>query len=394
MEPIRSADVVIVGGGPIGLATAIQVKKLTGKEVVVIEKYDTYKRTSITLRIKEASLKGLGDIIPEFKPHIRNWTAHPVPIADIEGTLLAKAHEMGVQILRPKTGDYSNLQKEFPNAKFYIGADGAKSEIRKKAFNDSLLFEKTHQHLVNIRYRVRLKPGETKPGKIKEYLRLKLSQYYINESRKKGTDAHGDYADVSLQVFVDEAEYNEMSKATFGSPYYFDTDLDKIPKKLQNALKAYWGSQNVEIIQNPEKKNQISVIKLGSYAAKTLWKKEENNAYTVIVGDAAEAFPFFQAINNGFKCSTKLSKSIAKGFKTNSYEKPLKSYQTYSHLRGVMHLITSTVTSFFVTLAKFWLSQPHDTISYRIKTSHEFEMKQRKRGEEIWNRLSTAPAAT
>ena len=358
-NPKGEADIVIVGGGPVGLATAIQLAcrggKLTGRKIVVAEKNETYKRTDIRLSIKAESMAGLAKVDEELKQKVRKWSHGQVPISEIENTLLEKAQALGIVILKPEKIVPANLQEDFPKAKVFVGADGARSAMRSELLGGKLQFDNTHQHVINVQYKITDPNHKPHHGKldasvqrVETYRRLKLTECLIIENRRLLDD--GDFA-VNLQIFIDEETYNNMRGATYGDPYYFDTDLDKVPDRLREILIKWWGSEASQIIQDPEKKNKMTAVKLGSFLSKIVYKVNDDGTVTAVVGDAAAAFPFFRAINNGLLNSTKLAKSIEEGFKTGSFAKPLKSYQKFAYRRAYRERITALVKSFFISLA-------------------------------------------
>ena len=73
-SPIKDvdADCVIVGAGPVGLFTAIQLRlRCPAMRVVMLEKYETYQRQHV-LRIEPASLHtGLEDDNPGFAARLQ-----------------------------------------------------------------------------------------------------------------------------------------------------------------------------------------------------------------------------------------------------------------------------------------------------------------------------------
>lgn len=386
-----TAEVVIVGGGPVGLATAIQLK---GRKVVVVEKYPTYQRTDITLRVDAASMAGLALVDQELKAKVNEWGAKRVPISEIEGTLEQKAHDLGVTILKGvSVDDPSKLQSQFPNARVFVGADGARSLMREHICDDRYQFNVTHQHIINVHYKI--EPAKPKKTKLiveayQKYRRIKFANYIIAENRKELPD--GNFA-INLQIFIDQATYDCMTDATFKKPYYFETDMEKIPDTLKDILIRWWGTEEGTILQDEDSKNKLTVIKLSSYLAKKTHQQSINpntgeETLTVIVGDALAAFPFFRAINNGFLHSTKLVKCIEEGFQKNSFSAPMQSYSNYAFRRGVTELIKALAKSFMLTLSHVWIRASNLVPWNTIKLSRKAKAEALQKGTLVWETLT------
>ena len=147
-------DVVVVGGGPIGLCMVVQTRFLTKKNVLVIEKYSEYKRADIRLNINSFSFRSIPNC-PELKELTRKWGNKAVPIKEIEDELTKCAHKVGVTILKNKTAEPKKLEAEFPTAKVFIGADGARSALRHEIFGDQYKFNTPLQYLVQVQYKIK-----------------------------------------------------------------------------------------------------------------------------------------------------------------------------------------------------------------------------------------------
>jgi len=146
-------DIVVMGGGPIGLWTAIQTKMRTGKEVVVLEKYQNYMRSDIRLNIDASSFDGAAKDA-ELNALIKGWSAAPIPIKTLEESLAKRAHELGIQTIKGYKAEPSALPKLFPSAKIFIGADGARSAVRHEIFGDAMKFDTKLQYMAQVHYTV------------------------------------------------------------------------------------------------------------------------------------------------------------------------------------------------------------------------------------------------
>lgn len=406
-----SPSIVVIGGGPIGLWTGILAKARTNQEVLIIEKYTDYKRADINLRIQAASLTGLPNLesLKPLKKLVKEWGNKSVYIKTLEDELTKCAHDLGVKILRGKSADPKTLQQEYPTARVFIGADGARSRMRKELFNDQYKFNTPLQYIVQAQYRIKV-PAENVQSsfqKVKQaittYQRQKFSGHLITEIIKPLENGE---SQVTLRIFVSKKIYQQMANATFSNPYYFRKDLNKVPNKLRDILIKWWGSQNhQEIIAEADKTNKLTVIPLASYAASNAFKVSENAnkepVITVLAGDALQAFPFFRAINNGFLCATRLSSCIEKAFKAlesndaakkekvyTNFTAPFNSYSRYTTFRAYIEWSRAFFKNIFIILSSIWIVisdlVPWQTIKWTKVQKASFQ----ERGLKIWHELT------
>lgn len=383
-------DVVVIGGGPVGLWTAIQTRIRSGKEIVVLEKYPDYQRKGIRLRIDAASLKGIPKYLQEV---VNEWHKRPVPIDVMEHSLCQKAAELGIHILKGEEADPRSVIEKFPSAQVFIGADGAHSTVREVVFNDEFRFYDALQYLVQVEYIVenQASPQSSLVALSETYKMQKFAEHVVVETT---TPQENGTSRVTLQIFIDKATYDQMKDASFKHPYYFETDLNKVPEPLKKILIKWWGGKEVlhgeKISIEAGKANKMTVIPLHSYAAKQVVTNYQGRTWAV-VGDAAAAFPFFRAINNGFLLGTKLSEAVAEGLKTPStLQSKLKSYSHYVTRRVWIERIRALVKSFFLHLSKLWLyisnKVPWQTVKFKVGKKNEI----RESGNTIWNRFVAA----
>lgn len=397
-----TSEVVVVGGGPIGLWTAIQMHALTGRKITVIEKYEDYQRADIRLNLNPASMKGIPND-EGLKKIVKEWKQKKVvPIKEMEDSLVERANELGINILRGYQANPKLLPEQFPAAKVFIGADGARSTIRKEIFGDQFKFKSSLQYLAQVQYVIHKKPLENEnEGKIQlikdsaeTYSMQKFAEHYIIQTVKPQEDGS---AKVTLQIFIDKATYEKMSDATFKNPYYFEKDLSKIPPSLSDILIKWWGAREElhEEIISPEgnKLNKMTVIDLGSYAAKDFVKLDEEGRLWAIVGDAAAAFPFFRAINNGMLLGTRLAKCVAKAFEkmeknNKSFSANFKGYSWYATIRVYSERLRAFIKNIFIVLSSFWIKVSNKVPWQSVRFNKAEKKRFYKKGKEIWTRLS------
>ena len=123
----QSPDVVFVGGGPVGLWTAIQTKLLTNKNILIIEKYLEYKRADIRLNIDSSSFAGVPDYEP-LKALIQKWGGRVVPIKEMEEALTKCAHDfLGIKFLKAKRPIRSCCSRSILRPSYSLGPMGRKA---------------------------------------------------------------------------------------------------------------------------------------------------------------------------------------------------------------------------------------------------------------------------
>jgi 2-polyprenyl-6-methoxyphenol hydroxylase-like FAD-dependent oxidoreductase len=405
----NNTDVLFVGGGPIGLWTAIQTKIRCGQgiNVTVAEKYNEYQRADIRLNLAKGSIAG----IPSHEAlctEVEKWFGKPFPIKSMEEGLAKIAHEVGVKVLKGHAIDPKTTTQEFPNAKVVIGSDGARSQMRKELFGEGFKFNTIHQYVVQVQYVIQPKSAENdeirdfdrKLLKVKDltktYSMQKFAEHLIVQNVRPQEDGT---SKVTLQIFVDKKTHDEMADATFKNPYYFESDLSKVPDTLRNTLIKWWGARETlhgEVISAEEEKvNKMTVIALGSYCAEESIKVDENGVVFGLVGDALEAFPFFRAINNGLLLGTKLSKCISAAYKSEKKSKNskefashFKSYSRYAGYRASVERIRAFVKNIFIGISRIWIKSSNAVPWQSIKLNDAQKHHANERGYEIWERLS------
>ena len=395
-----SADIVIVGGGPIGLWAAIQIKSLCpDKTVVVREKHAQYQRHGIHLRLVPSSFAGC--TAESVQPIVQDWKRrHVIPIAEMEQSLAAIAESVGVQITRNQEVDPAQILQEFPHARIVIGADGSHSPMRQHFFADTYRFMRPLQYLVQVQYKVRLSDASQEGcvRSVAEYKKQKFAGHLITQTIRSCGDQT---AEIAMRIFVDKTIYDEMADARFSAPYYFETDLHKVPDRLKQVLIRWWGSHpEQEILQDEARANKITVIALAAYSAKQfvqcVQRPEGGESVAVaLVGDAAQAYPYFRAINNGLLNATALAIDTARALQQppNPTVAPLHRYARYARFRSIIELVTAYVKNFFIHFSNCWIRVSGTVFWESAKLSREEQAACTARGQLIWDRLSAQASA-
>lgn len=336
-----TADVVVLGGGPVGLWTAIQTKLLNNHiNIAILEKHKEYKRSHI-LQLNPSSFSN-----PQNDPRLTKIiemisNQKYIPTNTLENELIKLAHEIGIKTIHQEIKDPQTLKQQFPNAKVFVGADGAKSLIRQKIFNDNFREQKNLQYIAEVKYKIKGKATELRRV-LESYPTQKLIGGYVSEHLGKEDSNHETPA--TMRLFIDENTYNNTKGATFKEPYSLSQDAKKLDANLREKLLVWLNvkqQRKGEIrIAGSEK---ISVVPLNVYSSKEIVKKDTDGITWCLAGDSAFGVPFFKSLNNGIISGTELASAIVETLS------PPRIPSQYSIIRIIENI--------FHRIQKFWWCQ-------------------------------------
>ncbi len=314
------ADVVIVGGGPVGLWTAILAKIRNAKlNIFVMEKRVEYKRQQ-ELHVEESSFKNI-PYHPDLQYFVDELKGRKiVPIQEIESKLSQLAAKLDICVLTGlEVATPLSLHDDFPNAKFFIGADGSRSRIRKEIFNDNYAFNVEGELIANVKYRTK-QAVECDRGSIYALTTRYQTHKAISFPLVREYRSRKDPQVTTLCFAIDKLTYEGMKGADMQHPFNFKSD--QMSTRLLSDIYLWFGTRqhyfNEERDLNYQEK--ITVFPLRTYASESFiknWKIEEchrgSHRDTVwsLVGDAGCGLPFFRGFNFGLTCGNKLSLAIA-----------------------------------------------------------------------------------
>jgi 2-polyprenyl-6-methoxyphenol hydroxylase-like FAD-dependent oxidoreductase len=300
--------VVLVGAGPVGLWTAVQIKVMRPElSVLLLEKHAEYQRSHV-LRVSASSF-----VLAPADARVRALVAGvPAVIRtnDLEDRLLRLAHELRVRIEIRAVASVDEVLCDFPSARVVIGSDGARSIVRRSAFGDALAVNRVLQSIVDLKYEVEGGGAEPLSKLAEAYPTIKLMGYAAEEHIGQARDGR---CPVTLRLVVRESDANALEDATFKTPFALPADAARLPPQLMRAICVWLGAKRLlKGERRVRGSERLSCIKLAVYRAAELTRGHGGVALA-LVGDAAFGVPFFRALNNGLRCGSMLARALAEG---------------------------------------------------------------------------------
>lgn len=349
---------VIVGAGPVGLWTAIQLKKrMPDCQVVLYERYTSYQREHI-LKIQHSSLFfGADNSVAEqdtqffqtifgrsrLQMRLTRLSKSFISTRSIESGLRQWALGLGCEIVYREIKSLADVKGDHPDVTAIILANGAHSALRAELLGDDAIEQSTLQSVVELKCRC---PAGLWGGKRTVDLN-KLSHLSFEYC---GKEVDG-YVPVSLRMFVSESIYEGVPAATFKSPL---RSLDDLPSLLQNDLKQYAQCRGLSAEQllsyGGLSKLQLSVYKAKQFASL------HGDTPVFLVGDAAMGVPYFRALNCGFVLASRLAWLLRR------IQSPDTSVVVYNRYRPV-----HTGAEFALASGKNHLINSYDTLRKMYK---------------------------
>jgi 2-polyprenyl-6-methoxyphenol hydroxylase-like FAD-dependent oxidoreductase len=312
---MMGADVVIVGAGPVGLWTAIQLKKRRPNlDVQLYERHEEYQRSHV-LRLKHLSmlLYGKNSLDPHEQAfHVevtgKNLAKLFQSVAgsvfirtnDLEQALKTYAQALGVRVAYERVDSPQSLMEEHSGCKIFVAADGAHSRMRAALLGDEAVRDYPLQYVAEIKYQANGPAGQLdffndqyKANKLLSHMAFE----YVGREKEGVTP-------VTLRFFVDRKIYDSLPDASFKNPVMLGDQ--RIPVRLVKDINTYMNVRAARAgEQYREGSGKLTKLALSLYAAKR-FAVTENDRSWFLVGDAAMGVPYFRALNSGIIVGSQL----------------------------------------------------------------------------------------
>lgn len=340
-------DVVIVGGGPIGLAHAWGIKKLNPHlNVLVFEKYQEYQRKH-TLIMQPAKLKKLmratgTEQDPALSRLYRQLKRKPhITTSALEEIFKQLAIDNGVHIIVEQVQDASIHEQIFTrckNARLIIGADGTHSTVNRALFPTDNQVKHEFDYVLQLRYEINGEAQAEALNPIDFYQHL--ARHGLVASEFIGRFENGK-TPVTMQMMISKQAFLNLQNATSKNPIKpFAIDQLSMPELPQN-ISAFINEYLTYKIQachlNRETIDQDSIRISVNEAPATHAKQVINTAHpipVILVGDAGLGLSYFKGLNAGLESTARFLSQLAPTLRqglSNPLEMrtALQNYQTW-----------------------------------------------------------------
>ena len=333
------ANVVVVGAGPVGIWSAIQLKNRNPDwHIHMYERHTEYQRSHI-LRLDHWSLllygrKSKDEREQQFYQEITGKTLGQITVQatkslyirtnDLEAALRRYAIDKGINIEQALINSPDEVMQKHPECKIFLAADGAHSKMRSMLLGDDALEEYPLQYIIEVKYQVKGQTQRSNNYKNNQQLRHMAFEYVGKE--KNGMTP------ITVRFFLDEATYNALPAASFKSPLSIDSP--DLPQKLKEDIHTYMNirSEEKNYCKNSGK---LTKLTLSLYSATQFAIKRDDKAW-FLVGDAAMGVPYFRALNCGLILGSRLAQILSDKIIKTSLNKKIMFYNTHRPL----HILT------------------------------------------------------
>jgi 2-polyprenyl-6-methoxyphenol hydroxylase-like FAD-dependent oxidoreductase len=309
------ANIVIIGAGPVGLWTALQIKKrMRSVDIVMYERHTTYQRSHV-LRLDHWSLllysrKNRNPSEQAFYKEVTGKRVGGVQLGfakslyirtnDLEAALREYALREGVVIKYRKIQDVSEAERLHPECTIFIASDGAHSPLRQELLGVDALKRFDLQHVVEMKFE---EEGERRKFDMRQTWAFNRQLQFTasdHVGRKKGA-----MTPVTLRLLLDKETYSNLPEMSFKSPC--GVDAPGLPATVRADLETYLRFRTQKLgTRYIAGSVKLSKLVLSMYVARRFGIRKSDKAW-FLVGDAAMGVPYFRALNCGMMLGSRLA---------------------------------------------------------------------------------------
>lgn len=338
----KSANILIVGGGPLGLAHAWGFKKLNPHlTVIVLEKYKEYQR-SHTLIMQHQWLAALmnatntqkdpvlSKLLAQLKndPHIRT--------NELESIFKTLATDNGVEIKIEEVNQENIREKLYQyNPDLIIGADGTHSTVNNCLFPENNQVKIEFDYVLQLRYEIQGNKKAEKISGIGFYDNMARRGLIANEYIGK-YDEEKKTTPVTMQMMISREAFLRLKKATSKNPLkpYADMKGDNDSKneansvsdcKLRDIPDDIRGFVNDYLMHKVKFSGEDTIdshsVRISVNEAPAVYAKQpvymHHDVPMTLVGDAGLALSYFKGLNAGIEAAAKFFTLLSHVIKNN-----------------------------------------------------------------------------
>lgn len=358
---MNMTEIVMIGAGPVGLWTALQIKKRQPDSIICIsERYEKYQRSHV-LRLDHWSLLLYGrnsnnvrerqffnDVTGKSLTTVITEPTNSLYIRtnDLEAALKSYAIDEGIHIINNLVTSTDEIMMAHPHCQYFIASDGAHSRMREQLLGQNCVEDHPLQYVVEMKYQVK--------GKAKKLNALKTNQLLTNMAFEYiGKEKNG-VSPVTLRFFLSKKDYEALPQASFKEPLSIDNP--DLPASLQKDIKNYLSIRANETgEQYCADSGKLTKLILSLYSAKKFAIKKNEQAW-FLVGDCAMGVPYFRALNSGLILGSRLAQIITSHHwpMNDNADKKIKLYN--------VHRVLHIATEFGIAKGKDMILDSYDVI--------------------------------
>ena len=255
--------VLFVGGGPVGMWTAIQLKILCPHwKIQILEKYGEYQRKHV-LRLSKSSFQNCTEheLLKDFISSVlfvsllyalssfdSTHSLLPLPLAfgktvrtsELEKGLKGIAEKLSIPIKIVNIASIDMLIDQFPEADVVVGSDGSHSVIRRDVFQNKMKVYESLQCIVDIKYEV-YGAGRALRFIDQVYPTLKVMKFIGEEA--VGKPGNDNITPITLRLLIDKDTFDRVKEASFKNPFNLATHKEKIGADLMESITIWMNAK-------------------------------------------------------------------------------------------------------------------------------------------------------